>query len=385
MHEPTRQRTELLGDMVTVQPDGVDVEALLGDLEGAARDERAELISWLLAHGFDTDQIRSAYSPMLLPANRVIGEDGSVVSVREVSESTGVNLELLQQLHRAVGLVRVDDPDAPCQSRADAESVLSAARLVDLGFDAGQVVLTVRLLMEGLSGAAMAMRQAALQALLRPGARELDLAQACEELARTAEPLFGPMASDLMRLALRHSFETEAINAVERAAGTLPGAREVGIAFADLVGFTRLGEQLPPEDLGLIAGRFADLARDVVTSPVQFVKTIGDAVMLVCADPLKLLTTALDLVQAAAAAGFPRLRVGLATGPAVCRSGDWYGSPVNLASRVTDAAPAGTVRVTESARAAIGDAAGIVWAFAEIRQLKGIGGDVVLYEARRSG
>lgn len=308
-----------------------------------------------------------------------------VVSAREIAESTGVGLELLQQLHRAVGLVRVEDPDLPCQSRADAESVLPAARLVDLGFEPGQVVLAVRLLMDGLSGAAMAMRQAALQALLRPGASELDLAQAFEELAQTAAPIFGPMASDLMLLALRHSFETEAINAVERAAGALPGAREIGVAFADLVGFTRLGERLPPEDLGLIAGRFADLARDVVTSPVQFVKTIGDAVMLVCADPLKLLTTVLDLVQAAAAGGFPRLRVGLATGHAVCRSGDWYGSPVNVASRVTDAAPAGTVRVTDSARSAIGDAAGIVWSFAEVRHLKGIRGTVALYEARRSG
>ena len=32
----------------------------------------------------------------------------------------------------------------------------------------------------------------------------------------------------------------EAINAFERASGTLPGAREVAVAFADLVGFTLL-------------------------------------------------------------------------------------------------------------------------------------------------
>jgi adenylate cyclase len=62
---------------MAVDPEGVDVEELLGDLEGLARQERAEPISWLLAHGYDTDQIRSAYSPMLLPANRVIGEDGT--------------------------------------------------------------------------------------------------------------------------------------------------------------------------------------------------------------------------------------------------------------------------------------------------------------------
>jgi adenylate cyclase len=185
------------------------------------------------------------------------------------------------------------------------------------------------------------------------------------------------------RLALRHSFETEAINVFERAAGSLPGAREVAAAFADLVGLTRLGEQMPPEDLGLVAFRLAGLAHEVVASPVQFVKTIGDAVMLVCSDPLKLLLTVLDLVDAAAADDFPRLRVGLAFGHAVNRASDWYGSPVNLASRVTSAAPASTVRVTESARKAIGDPAGIEWSVPEARHLKGIRSEVLLYGARR--
>jgi hypothetical protein len=59
--------------------------------------------------------------------------------------------------------------------------------------------------------------------------------------------------------------------------------------------------------------------------------------------------------DAAAAEDFPRPRVGLALGDAISRAGDWYGSPVNLASRVTGAAPASTVRVTEAARKAIGD------------------------------
>jgi len=372
-------------DAVAADPDDLDVEelGLLDDLQGRARQERAELVRWLLARGFDVDQIRREFSPMLLPANRMIGDDGTLASPQEISESSGVNLELLQRLHSAVGLVRAEDPGARLLSRADAESVLGAARLVDLGLDPVQVALIVRLLMDGLTGAAVMMRHTALRALLHPGATELELAQAFEMLAHNAEPLLGPMVDTLLRLALRHSFETEAINAFERAAGTLPGAREVAVAFADLVGFTRLGEQMPPEDLGLTALRLADLARAVVASPVQFVKTIGDAVMLVCLDPLKLLVTVLDLVDAASADDFPRLRVGLAFGPAVNRAGDWYGSPVNLASRVTSVAPAGTVRVTESARKAIGDPAGIEWSVAEARRLKGIRGEVVLHGARR--
>ncbi len=372
-------------DAVSAGQDNMDVESsgLLDNLEGTARQERAELIAWLLERGFDVDQIRGAFIPMLLPANRAIGDDGTPVSAREVSESSGVSLELLQRLHRGAGLVRVENPDSPLRSRADAEAVLSAARLVDLGLDPARVVLVVRLLVEGLTGAAVAMRRAALQASLRPGATELELAKAFERLAEQADPLLGPMVDDLLRLVLRHSFETEAINVAERAAGTLPGAREVAVAFADLVGFTRLGEQVPPEDLGLIAGRLSDVAHDVVTSPVQFVKTIGDAVMLVCAEPLQLLMTVLDLVEAAAAAEIPRLRVGFAFGPAISRSGDWYGSPVNLASRVTHAAPPGVVWLTESARQAIGDAAGIEWSFAGARHLRGVTGGVRLHAVRR--
>ena len=372
-------------DAVAADPKDPDIEALglLDDLQGRARQERAELIEWLLARGFDVDQIRGEFSPMLLPAIRLIGDDGVLVSPREISESSGVSLELLQRLHRAAGLVGADDPDARLQSRADAESVVAAARLVDVGLDPQQVVLIVRMLMDGLTGAAVSMRQAALHALLHPGATELELAQALEALTHHAEPILGPMVDALLKLALRHSVETEAINAVERTAGTLPGAREVAVAFADLVGFTRLGEQMPPEDLGLIAFRLADLAHDVVASPVQFVKTIGDAVMLVCSDPLKLLVTVLDLVDAAAAEDFPRLRVGLAFGHAINRAGDWYGSPVNLASRVTGAAPASTVRVTEPARRAIGDPAGIEWSAPEARHLKGIRGEVLIYGACR--
>ena len=372
-------------DAVAADPNHPDLEALglLDDLQGPARQERVDLIGWLLARGFDVEQIRSEFSPMLLPAIRMIGDDGTLVSPREISESSGVSLELLQRLHRAVGLVRAENPDARLLSRADAESVLEAARLVDLGLDPEQVVLIVRLLMDGVTGAAATMRQAALHASLHPGATELELAQAIEVLAHDADPVLGPMVDALLRLALRHSVETEAINAVERSAGTLPGAREVAVAFADLVGFTQLGEQMPPEDLGLVAFRLADLAHEVVASPVQFVKTIGDAVMLVCSDPLKLLRTVLDLVDAAAADDFPRLRVGLAFGHAINRAGDWYGSPVNLASRVTGAAPASTVRVTEPARKAIGDPAGIEWSAPETRHLKGIRGEVLLYGAHR--
>ena len=85
---------------------------LLDGLEGEARTERAELIAWLLDRGFSIDQIRASVAPLLLPANRVMGEDGVYLSAREICEETGLDLPLLQRLQGAVGLPRIEDPDA---------------------------------------------------------------------------------------------------------------------------------------------------------------------------------------------------------------------------------------------------------------------------------
>ncbi len=164
--------------------------------------------------------------------------------------------------------------------------------------------------------------------------------------------MLGPMIQEMLRLQLRHLMETEAVSASERAEGQrLPGARLVTIAFADLVGFTRLGEVVQPEDLERLAHRLAETARELAVPPVRLIKTIGDEVMLVSPDPVPLLETMMALVEATDGdEDFPRLRAGVATGMAVSRAGDWFGSPVNLASRVTGAARPGSVLVSESTR-----------------------------------
>lgn len=365
----------------------VDVEAsgLLDGLEGDARAQRAELIAWLLERGFTVEQISGAFAPMLLPARRVMGDDGTYVSAREISESKGIDLDLLQRIQRAVGLSRVDDPDAPVHQRADAESAARIQAFIDAGMDPEQLVAVVRVLADGLAHAAQTMRWTALAAVSHPGATELDIAKGSEAMVKRVAPQLGPMIQDMLFLQLRHSMETEAVNASERAAGSaLPGARQVTIAFADMVGFTRLGEAVPPEDLERLASNLADLARDVTVPPVRFIKTIGDAVMLMCPEPAPVLEAVLDLVAAADKEELPQLRVGVASGLAVSRAGDWFGSPVNVASRVTGAARPGSVLVAESTRELIGDAGEFSWSFAGARHLKGVKGETKLFRARRA-
>ena len=361
------------------------IEELLSGLEGSARAERAELVEWLFEQGITADEIRNAFAPMLLVARRVLDDDGAYVSAREISESYGVDLELLQRVQRAIGLSRVDDPDAVVHMRADGMAATYAQRFIEIGLDPDNIVLVVRVLAEGLAHAAEVMRYTALASILRPGATELEIAKGSQALVTQIKPLLGPMIEDMLFMHLRHAMETEAVNASERAEGKpLAGARQVTVAFADLVGFTRLGEQVPAEELGQLANRLADLARDVAVPPVRFIKTIGDAVMFVCTEPAPLLDALIKLVEITDSDNdFPRLRAGIASGSAVSRAGDWFGSPVNLASRVTAVARPGAVLAAESTRDELGDDAGFGWSFAGARHLKGIKGEVKLFRARR--
>jgi adenylate cyclase len=125
------------------------------------------------------------------------------------------------------------------------------------------------------------------------------------------------------------------------------------------------------------------LAAEVAAPPVRLVKTIGDAAMLASPEPEPLLDAALDLIDAADADGadFPSLRAGVARGLAVPRAGDWFGQPVNLASRITSIARPGSVlterEVRESAKGGYG------WSYAGERRLRGIRDPVPLFRVRR--
>ena len=95
-----------------------------------------------------------------------------------------------------------------------------------------------------------------------------------------------------------------------------------------------------------------------------------------------MLDLALDLVDAAERDDtFPELRAGVSWGTAISRWGDWYGRPVNLASRVCSRARPGSVLVTGPVAEGCGDD-GYAFSAAGEKRLKGIGA-VPLWRARR--
>jgi adenylate cyclase len=363
-----------------------EAEGLLEGLEGRARSERLELLQQLHDQGVSVDELREAVQGgrlMLLPAERLVGGEAAYTA-DEVAEQAGIDVDFLIALQRALGLPNFERSARVFRS-SDVEAARMAQQYEDAGLPRDAILETTRVLGRGLAQAADVMRGIVLRLVLRPGASEAELAAGYAQAIETLAPMLGPLVEQLLRIHLRQAVSAEIVSAAEREAGELPGARDVAVGFLDLVGFTRLGEMVPPDELGRVAARLESLAGEIVTAPVRIVKTIGDAVMLVSPEPGPLIDTSLDIVAAADAEGeeFPQVRGGLAFGRALARAGDWFGRPVNLASRVTGIARPGSVLTTQELHEAVGED-GYRWSFAGSRSLKGIPGQVPLFRVRRS-
>jgi class 3 adenylate cyclase len=126
--------------------------------------------------------------------------------------------------------------------------------------------------------------------------------------------------------------------------------------FTDLVGFTALTEASGDDRAAELALDFYRRVRGLLPGHgAQEVKTIGDAMMLRCDEADAGIRLGLGIViSLEAVPGFPPVRVGMDTGPAVHREGDWYGATVNVAARLCAAAGGGQVLVSEATERAAG-------------------------------
>jgi adenylate cyclase len=370
---------------------GIDFagEGLLDGLEGEPRSERLTLLETLATDGVPLAELRRRShegTVMFLPAERVIG-GRERYTAEQIAARTGADLDFLVDVRRAMGLP-IPAPNEPVYTEADLESVQMADVFRAAGISDEDIFDLMRTLGRGLSQAAERMRAITLGLVLEPGVSEHDLAQRFAYTASQLAPMVGPLVTNLLTLHLRQMAESEAINVVERMGGQLPGSREITVCFADLVGFTSLGEEVPPDELGRLAVRLEALTTEVVEPPARLVKTIGDAVMLISTEPEPLLDAGLALLEAAAAEGesFPQLRAGIAIGSALGRAGDWFGRPVNLASRITGVARPGSLLAEREVREATRreHTESYRWSYAGERRLKGIREPVPLFRARRA-
>jgi adenylate cyclase len=363
-----------------------EAEGLLEGLEDeGARKARRELLDYLHEEGSSVEDLRQAVEEdrlVLLPVERFLAGSASYTQ-REIAETSGFALEHLTEFRQALGLA-VPDPDARVYTDEDLETAKDASALADMGFPFEETLEVTRVLGRGMSRYAEALRVLFAQTFLEPGDSEVELARRLTDAAGELLPLSSRMLDHVFLLHIRQGLRTDYIGLAERTSGKVSDTSETTVAFADLVGFTELGETVGVEELGGLAGRLAKLAGNVVKPPVRLVKQIGDAVMLVSPDVPATIETCLALVERAEGEeDFPPLRAGIAYGPAVNRWGDWFGSTVNVASRLTARARPGAVLVTDSVREAADDR--FDWSAAGEKKLKGLQKPIKTHRPRPRG
>lgn len=125
---------------------------------------------------------------------------------------------------------------------------------------------------------------------------------------------------------------------------------EMTVGFADMTRFTALSNRLDESELATVVEDFETRCGDIITSAgARVIKTLGDAMLFVHADPVHATRISLEIVSAIGARPqLPDVRVGLATGSVLSRLGDVFGPPVNLAARLSQVARANRVLVDQA-------------------------------------
>lgn len=193
--------------------------------------------------------------------------------------------------------------------------------------------------------------------------------------AGDAEPLISALLGELDELVvyLLHRHLVDATSRRLATVGEGATSQQLMVGFADLVGYTALSQELPDDEIVEIIDGFEALAADeVVGAGGRIVKTIGDEIMFSAGDDAGP-EIALRLAEAFTSPDQPKVRVGLASGQVVSRSGDLYGPVVNLAARATALAHPGTVVVAPSVRERLADDERYTFRRLRPRRLKGIG------------
>jgi adenylate cyclase len=309
---------------------------------------------------------------------------------RQVSQDTGVPLELLGSFLEAIGFAPMA-PDEPIR-----EDELEVVPLLQRGLASGILdqrwsTRVGRGFAEGLrliAGVEKEVWQARFLApLLEAGA---DQPTARERAAQLSID-FLPLVDTTLLAAYRRQQElawiedmVEDIEAALEAAGALGRPERVpAMCFLDLTGYTRLTEEHGDhaaaelaEALAILVGRSA---REHGGVPVKW---LGDGVMVHFRDPAGAVLAALQMVQQLPQAGLPPAHVGVAAGPVVVQGGDYFGRTVNLAARIGAYASASRVLVSERV-AERAPPQGVTFIEEGQVQLEGIAHPIRLLEARR--
>ena len=349
--------------------------------------DRLALLRYLSGLGIPIDRMVEANAVGRLAglaAEFVLRPEGEQLSLLDMSERTGLPVELLDDVRRAAGLPVVPD-DAPAFSEFEVKTFESFARAASL-FGVEPLLQYVRVLGSSMARLAEAAIEMFLVNIAAPltDQGELALAKANLEAAGALKDVPHVMDS-LFRVHL-----AEAVRRFDatRADSSSYDLASMAVGFVDLVGFTPLSTQLSPRELAQVIDDFEARAYYLVAAhDGRVVKLVGDEVMFVTRQAGGACEVALSLMESFEPTNsIVKPRGGLAFGELLARGGDYFGPTVNMASRIADLAVPHEVLTTMEVCKRATSEAGERFRFdpAGRRQLKGFGEPVELMSISRA-
>lgn len=348
--------------------------------------ERARLVDYLLRHGLARDELAEAARtnglPLLVLSQTLAGR--ATVTRKQMARHAGVPVELVDALTQSLGVASGHEDEAVYTDReVQAIRLIGALRSVYSDEDLVEVASVVGRAVHEIAEAALELfRRRFAQPFAEAGAGELEMMLRLATVIDLTVPTTGPMLELVLRRQLEVTSRSEAIMQLESAGGSLDGQVELAVGFADIVGFTAASAHLNALEVSQMAARLLRSAEGAFpVHGARVVKTIGDAVMFTAPDAASAARAAGDLLRAWSKNDFPPLRVGIAQGPMLRAYADYFGRTVNIASRLTDVAPAGTIYVQKSkpaVRATTWRAGGLRATDGGEKALKGIRGKVAV-------
>jgi class 3 adenylate cyclase/YHS domain-containing protein len=357
---------------------------------------RAMLVHDLLHYGMTPEAIGEAASDPNSTFCHYLDAMGEryanpTYSVPEIAEGFGIDLEQTKRLLEAGGVHEpgdmVDDQDVgflrSCKVALDAgmpEDALlqilrvysdNMARIAEVGARVGHFYMHQPLMAEGHTGA---------QSL-----------EALEGAFKRIEPLVLPAILYFHHKGIERAEWEDMLMHLEEEAGLadkpeVPGQIRQAIMFVDLASFTPLAEAMGDVRASQILQRFSSMVRTVARGAHgRIVKQIGDAFMLMFSEPHQAVMCSVALEQyCSQEPQFPAVRSGIHWGPVLYREGDYFGSNVNVASRLADDAQRHQTLISGDLWRRVKDMEGIEFVRLGKRRLKGLSAEIDVFEARWS-
>jgi adenylate cyclase len=319
----------------------------------------ARIVARLRERGYSLEQLReAAHSGRLAYGylEDLFPPPARTRTLAQAADETGLEPALIERIWTAAGL---STQSLDLIGEEDVQLLRYMASVLEAGFPLVAFLQLVRVY--GQAVAQIADAEVKLfhlfvhEPLMRDGVPGLEIAEEMEGLAAELLPLASPIMDRMHHRALQHFVGQDVVGHLEvEGAGDELGRLRVGIAFADLAGYTRLTEEAGEEEAVDVIERFVESVELTLPDDARVIKTIGDEVMVVGADPSALVDWAVGF-QALNAGRRPLPRIGIHCGEALYRDGDYYGRAVNLASRVGARAAGSEVLVTAPVVTAAGD------------------------------